>query len=89
MLTGMLVLQINARLLRQPDLQYRAPYKTPPHGSWNLKNHQFFKPASLPAYAIVSFMTPDRVGRHNDPGSLMASALAPCCASVLSSQTRC
>ena len=86
MLPGMLLLQINARLLRQPDLQYRAPFNTPPVGSWNMKDNQFFKPATLPAYAIVSFMTADRVGRHNDPGSLMVSALASCRASVLSSQ---
>ena len=86
MLTRMLRLQINARLLRQPDLQYRTPFKAPPVGSWSMKDNQFFRPATLPAYAIVSFMTADRVGRHNDPGSLMASALASCRASVLSSQ---
>ena len=72
------LLQMEARILDPPALQYATPFKTPNTGEWNLRGTRFNTGATLRSYAIASFAPPNRVGRQGDPGSVMVCCHKPC-----------
>lgn len=71
------MLQLEARVLDPPALQYAVPFRTPNTGDWNMRNVQFHTGARLASYGIASFSPPGRVGRSDDSSSIYVSTHLP------------
>lgn len=71
--TALALLQIDARVLPAPTLEYATPQPPPSGGAWNLRNMRFMQGASLKAYAVISFALEESVGGRNDPRGLPVS----------------
>lgn len=74
MLTGLMVvfcLQLDARMLKYPTLQYQGNKTVTPRdkGSWH--EVEFFKPAMIESFAIVSFAEQRSVGGYLEVQFLM------------------